>query len=62
MEKLKKVEVMGDGEQSALVGAKLVDVIDEHRRRDVRHPHHRAAVQAHGLPWPQGAGKGVRRA
>ncbi len=31
-------------------------------RRHVRHPHHRAAVQAHGLPWPQGAGKGVRRA
>ena len=28
----------------------------------VRHPHHRAAVQAHGLPRPQGAGKGVRRA
>ena len=23
---------------------------------------HRAAGQAHGLPWPQGAGKGVRRA
>ena len=21
---------------------------------------HRAAGQAHGLPWPQGAGKGVR--
>ena len=31
-------------------------------RCHVRHPHHRAAVQAHGLPWPQGAGKGVRRA
>ena len=31
-------------------------------RRHVRHPHHRAAVQAHGLPRPQGAGKGVRRA
>ena len=31
-------------------------------RRDVCHSDHRAAGQAHGLPWPQGAGKGVRRA
>ena len=31
-------------------------------RRDVCHFDHRAAGQAHGLPWPQGAGKGVRRA
>ena len=31
-------------------------------RRDVCHPDHRAAGQAHGLPWPQGAGEGVRRA
>ena len=28
--------------------------------RHVCHPDHRAAGQAHGLPWPQGAGKGVR--
>ena len=31
-------------------------------RRYVCDPDHRAAVQAHRLPWPQGAGKGVRRA
>ena len=31
-------------------------------RRDVCHFDHRAAGKAHGLPWPQGAGKGVRRA
>ena len=30
--------------------------------RHVCHPDHRAAVQAHRLPRPQGAGKGVRRA
>ena len=30
--------------------------------RYVCHPDHRAAVQAHRLPRPQGAGKGVRRA
>ena len=29
-------------------------------RRHICHPHHRAAGQAHGLPRPQGAGKGVR--
>ncbi len=29
-------------------------------RRHVCHPDHRAAGQAHGLPRPQGAGKGVR--
>ena len=32
------------------------------RRRHVRHPHHRAAGQAHRLPGPPGAGKSVRRA
>ena len=31
-------------------------------RRDVCHSDHRAAGKAHGLPWPQGAGEGVRRA
>ena len=29
-------------------------------RRHVCDPDHRAAGQAHGLPWPSGAGKGVR--
>ena len=30
--------------------------------RHVCDPDHRAAGQAHRLPWPQGSGKGVRRA